>query len=90
MLKKIMYLSANLLPEVPQVSSLVNIATDMVEHTNYDQSNLISSTENQKRSRATKIIKELSEISLRNPLEIQQDNELFQHTLSMFQINNMN
>ena len=85
-----MYLSANLLPEVPQVSSLVNIATDMVEHTNYDQSNLISSTENQKRSRATKIIKELSEISLRNPLEIQQDNELFQHTLSMFQINNMN
>lgn len=36
LLKKIMYLSANLLPEVPQVSSLVNIATDMVEHTNYD------------------------------------------------------
>jgi hypothetical protein len=28
LLKKIMYLSSNLLPEVPQIASLVNIATD--------------------------------------------------------------
>lgn len=68
-----MYLSSNLLPEVPQIASLVNIATD------FDQSYLnrttgfnpqMDSQDNIKRSRATKIIKELSEISLRNPLEI--------------------
>ena len=34
LLKKIMYLSSNLLPEVPQIASLVNIATD------FDQSYL--------------------------------------------------
>lgn len=28
LLKKIMHLSSNLLPEVPQIASLVNIATD--------------------------------------------------------------
>jgi hypothetical protein len=31
LLKKIMYLSSNLLPEVPQIASLVNIATDFVQ-----------------------------------------------------------
>ena len=82
-----MYLSSNLLPEVPQIASLVNIATD------FEQPNLqtgilaLSSSENIKRTRAAKIIKELSEISLKNPLEIQKDNELFQQSLSMYQIN---
>lgn len=82
-----MYLSSNLLPEVPQVASLVNVATDF-DHsfgTNTD----FDSTENIKRSRATKIIKELSEISLKNPLEIHRDNELFHNSLSMFQLNSL-
>jgi hypothetical protein len=75
LLKKIMYLSSNLLPEVPQIASLVNIATDF-DH-GFSQAGVINSQENIKRSRATKIIKELSEISLKNPLEVQRDNELF-------------
>jgi hypothetical protein len=82
LLRKIMYLSSNLLPEVPQVATLVNVATDF-DHSIYNR-NLMDSTENIKRSRATKIIKELSEISLKNPLEIQRDNELFHNSLSMF------
>ena len=42
-----------------------------------------------KRNRATKIIKELSEISLRNPLQMQKDDQLFMQNLSMYQINEM-
>ena len=77
LLKKIMYLSSNLLPEVPQVASLVNIATDFEQPSEVFAVQRTSSDENQRRSRATKIIKELSEISLRNPLEVNKDNELF-------------
>jgi hypothetical protein len=69
------------------VASLVNIATDFEQSNLFYQNSQISSTENHRRTRATKIIKELSEISLRNPLEVQKDNELFQQTLSMFQMN---
>ena len=87
LLKKIMYLSANLLPEVPQIATLVNIAT------NYDLSNhdlwLSGSDESIKRNRAAKIIKELSDISLRNPLRMEKDDQLFMQNLSMFQINQM-
>jgi len=72
LLKKIMYLSSNLLPEVPQIASLVNIATDFDQNTLFYDNNM-SSDESIKRNRATKIIKELSEISLRNPLEVQKD-----------------
>jgi hypothetical protein len=67
-----MYLSSNLLPEVPQIASLVNIATDFEQPKIYAelQNQNLSSSENIKRTRAAKIIKELSEISLKNPLEI--------------------
>ena len=90
LLRKIMYLSSNLLPEVPQVASLVNVATDF-DHSFHNHVQFVDSTtnENIKRSRATKIIKELSEISLKNPLEIHRDNELFHNSLSMCQLNNM-
>jgi hypothetical protein len=71
LLKKIMYLSSNLLPEVPQIASLVNIATDFVQCNRGPSGESVNSQENISRSRATKIIKELSEISLKNPLEIQ-------------------
>ena len=84
LLKKIMYLSSNLLPEVPQIATLVNIATDFEPESLHIPGSEISSSENTRRSRATKIIRELSEISLRNPLEVQRDNELFQQSLSMF------
>jgi len=77
LLKKIMYFSSSLLPEVPQIASLVNIATDfnsLSEHVR----NPVNSEEMIKRIRAAKIIKELSEISLKNPLELSKDHELFQ------------
>lgn len=65
LLKKIMYLSSYLLPEVPHFPSLIKIASDF-------------SPENQFiRTRATKMIKELSTISLRNPLEMSKNNEIF-------------
>ena len=83
LLKKIMYLSSNLLPEVPQIASLVNIATDFDQNSLFYDNNM-SSDESIKRNRATKIIKELSEISLRNPLEVQKDDQLFMQNLSMF------
>ena len=80
-----MYLSANLLPEVPQIATLVNIATnyDLRKHDLW----LSGSDESIKRNRATKIIKELSDISLRNPLQMEKDDQLFMQNLSMYQIN---
>lgn len=89
LLKKIMYLSSNLLPEVPQIASLVNIATDFEQANQMTGGTALSSSDNIKRTRAAKIIKELSEISLKNPLEIQKDNELFLQSLSMYQFNSM-
>lgn len=84
LLKKIMYLSSSLLPEVPQVASLVNIATDFDEPSEVFAVQQISSNENQRRSRATKIIKELSEISLRNPLEVNKESQVnFQHQFTI-------
>lgn len=68
-----MYLSANLLPEVPQIASLVNIATDFDEAAISENSLLSGCDESIKRNRATKIIKELSDISLRNPLKMEKD-----------------
>lgn len=68
-----MYLSANLLPEVPQIASLVNIATDFGTSGSPGTSMSSGSDDAVKRNRATKIIKELSEISLRNPLQMQKD-----------------
>jgi hypothetical protein len=65
LLKKIMYLSSYLLPEVPHFPSLIKIATDFSPENQYT------------RTRATKIIKELSTISLKNPLEISKNNEIF-------------
>lgn len=57
-LKNIIYLSSNLLPEVPHFPQLIHIATDF---TVYDQHST--------RTRATKLVKELSTVALKNPLE---------------------
>ena len=65
LLKKIMYLSSYLLPEVPHFPSLIKIASDFTPENQYI------------RTRATKMIKELSTISLRNPLEMSKNNEIF-------------
>lgn len=69
----------------------MNIATDFDQSYMNRNINIQSdaSQENIKRSRATKIIKELSEISLRNPLEIQQDNEMFQQSIGIYQLNQL-
>jgi hypothetical protein len=56
MLKKIMQLSSYLLPDVPHFPSLIKIATEFGDH---DQN---------VRARASKLIKELSEVSLVDPL----------------------
>ena len=58
LLKKIIFLSSQLLPEVPHFASLINIATD------YQSVN-----QHMTRTRATKLVKELSSVSLKNPLE---------------------
>ena len=58
LLKKIIYLSSYLLPEVPHFSSLILLATDF---SSFDQQTT--------RTRATKLVKELSTVALRNPLE---------------------
>ena len=60
-LKNIIYLSSNLLPEVPHFPQLIHIATDF---TAFDQHST--------RTRATKLVKELSTVALRNPLEFNQ------------------
>ena len=57
-LKNIIYLSSNLLPEVPHFPQLIHIATDFIAH---DQHSM--------RTRATKLVKELSTVALKNPLE---------------------
>lgn len=65
LLKKIIYLSSYLLPEVPHFPSLITLATDFTSH---DQQTT--------RTRATKLVKELSTVALRNPLEHVQQNEV--------------
>jgi hypothetical protein len=57
-LKKIIYLSSHLLPEVPHFSKLIHIATEFNSYTGQQST----------RTRATKLVKELSTVSLRNPL----------------------
>lgn len=66
LLKKIIYLSSYLLPEVPQFASLIQLATDF-------QLNEEAATT---RTRATKLVKELSSVALRNPLEHSQRDEV--------------
>jgi len=66
LLKKIIYLSSYLLPEVPQFASLIKTATDF--STNDDEATT--------RTRATKLVKELSTVALRNPLEHSSSNEV--------------
>ena len=60
LLKKIIYLSSYLLPEVPQFASLIKTATDFT---------IIDDELATTRTRATKLVKELSTVALRNPLE---------------------
>ena len=60
LLKKIIYLSSYLLPEVPQFASLIKTATDFT---------IIDDVLATTRTRATKLVKELSTVALRNPLE---------------------
>lgn len=71
LLKKIIFLSSQLLPEVPHFSSLIQIATDF-------------SSLNQQvtRTRATKLVKELSSVALKNPLEYTQLNEVMSTAMS--------
>ena len=65
LLKKIMYLSSYLLPDVPHFPSLIRIASDFSAENQYT------------RTRAIKMIKELSTISLKNPLELSKHDEIF-------------
>lgn len=69
-----MFLSSFLLPDIPQLAQLIQISTDFKN----EESNtrvifkfIIIQT------RATKMIKELSTIALRNPLEMSKHNEIF-------------
>jgi hypothetical protein len=64
-LKKIIYLSSHLLPEVPQFPHLIDSATDFSA---FDQHST--------RTRAAKLVKELSTVALRNPLEFNHQSEL--------------
>lgn len=58
LLKKLMYFSSSLMPLVPQFPEIIKISTNFTEDDKH------------KRVRATQLIKELSEVSLVNPLEV--------------------
>jgi len=86
LLKKIMFLSSYLLPEIPHFPSLINFATNF-----QTEDKVIRVRRNvYLQTKAQKLVKELSSIAMKSPFEISRQNELFGtnqvNLVSLFQL----